>query len=229
MRHSLLTIEKARKLRTHGKTYGEIRKLLQLNIPKSTLSWWCKDVVLPLNYSKRIAKLNLNNLNKARLIAHEINKVKREEFLEKLDKLNLPVSKEIENLLTSKIALAMLCLGEASKYNSKTSFYLGSSDPRIIVVFLELLKKCFDFDLEKVRCTIQCRADQNVKELEEYWMDVTKIPKRLFYKTRKDPRTVGKHTKKISYKGVLRVNYLDTRVQLELESLSKLVYNQLAK
>lgn len=216
-------------MRTHGKTYGEIRKLLQLNIPKSTLSWWCKDVVLPLNYSKRIAKLNLNNLNKARLIAHEINKVKREEFLEKLDKLNLPVSKEIENLLTSKIALAMLCLGEASKYNSKTSFYLGSSDPRIIVVFLELLKKCFDFDLEKVRCTIQCRADQNVKELEEYWMDVTRIPKRLFYKTRKDPRTVGKHTKKISYKGVLRVNYLDTRVQLELESLSKLVYNQLAK
>lgn len=229
MKYTLSTIEGARKLRTQGKTFGEIRKLLQLNIPKSTLSEWCKDVVLPLNYSERIANLNLNNLNKARLIAHEINKIKREEFLEKLDNLNLPVSKKIENILTAKIALAMLCLGEASKYNSKTAFCLGSSDPRIIIIFLELLKKCFYFDLEKVRCTVQCRADQDTKALENFWMNITKIPKRLFYKARIDPRTIGKPTKKTDYKGVLKVNYFDTKVQLELESLSKLVYNQLAK
>lgn len=122
----------------------------------------------------------------------------------------------------------MLCLGEARKYNSKTSsFYLGSSDPKIIIIFLAFLKICFDFKLEKVRCTVQCRADQNIEELEKYWMGITKIPKSLFYKAQIDPRTIGKPTKKIDYKGVLRVNYLDTKVQLELESLSKLLYNKL--
>ncbi|MBI2190129.1 MAG: hypothetical protein HYU49_01145 [Candidatus Levybacteria bacterium] len=229
MRYNLFLIEDARKLRTQGKTYGEIRTILKLNIPKSTLSEWCKKISLPATYSERITKLNLNNLNKARLIALEINKIKREEFLRVLDQKNLSISKEVRDYSTAKIALAMLCLGEASKYNSKTAFCLGSSDPRIIIIFLELLKKCFNFNIEKVRCTLQCRADQDIRSLEEFWMNVTKIPKRLFYKARIDPRTIGKPTKKTDYKGVLKVNYFDTKVQLELESLAKLVYNQLAK
>lgn len=123
----------------------------------------------------------------------------------------------------------MLCLGEASKYKASKSFSLGNSDPRIIYIFLSLLKKCFDFNIEKVRCTVQCRADQNIKDLEQYWIKETGVPKRLFYKTRIDPRTIGKPTKKKDYKGVLRVNYIDTRVQLELESLANLIYNQLNK
>ena len=122
----------------------------------------------------------------------------------------------------------MLCLGEASKYKSKnTAFNLGSSDQRIIIIFISLLKTCFDFKLEKIRCTVQCRADQNVESLEKYWIGITGIPKRLFYKAQIDPRTINKLTKNKDYKGVLRVNYLDTRVQLELESLSQLIYNKL--
>ena len=50
--------------------------------------------------------------------------------------------------------------------------------------------------------------------------------KRLFYKPLVDPRTKGKPTKKSNYRGVLKVDYFSTRVQLELESLADLVYNQ---
>ena len=53
------------------------------------------------------------------------------------------------------------------------------------------------------------------------------VPKRLFYPTRVDSRTVGKPTLKSNYKGVLKINYFDTRVQLELEALADLVYNKL--
>ena len=121
----------------------------------------------------------------------------------------------------------MLCLGEASKYGGgSSSFSLGSSDPRIVVLFLRLLKKCFDFNLEKVRCTVQCRADQDIDALQNYWLKVTGVPKRLFYKPLVDPRTKGKPTKKSNYRGVLKVDYFSTRVQLELESLADLVYNQ---
>ena len=223
-------IQKVLRLRNQGKTYGEIRFLLKRDIPKSTLSEWCKNAVLPKNYADRISALNVNNLNKARLIAHEINKIKREEFFKGLEKINIPVSEKMENPNIAKIALSMLCLGEARKYNlGRGTFSLGSSDPRIIVIFLELLKKCFAFDLEKVRCTVQCRTDQNIKKLEDFWMGITHIPKRLFYEARIDPRTVGKPIRNKGYKGVLRVDYFNTKVQLELESLSQLIYNFLIK
>lgn len=227
-RYSEALIQEAMKLRSEGQTYTEIRNALDLNIPKGTFHSWFKNVILPKDYYSKIANLNRVHLKKARLIAVEISKIKRQEFLSSLDKINFPIADLIYNPETAKIALAMLCLGEARKYNSKTSsFYLGNSDPRIIIIFLASLKICFDFKLEKVRCTVQCRADQNVESLEKYWMGVTKIPKRLFYKAQIDPRTIGKSTKKIDYKGVLRVDYLDTKVQLELESLSKLIYNKL--
>lgn len=220
-------IQEVIQLRNQGKTYGEIRLLLKRRIPKSTLSEWCKNATLPKNYENRISALNISNLNKARLIAHEINKIKREELLKKINDTNLPIAEKVQNQEIAKIALAMLCLGEASR--TRGTFNLGSSDPRIITLFIELLKKCFTFDLEKVRCTVQCRADQNTESLETYWLNVTKIPKRLFYKTRIDPRTKGKPTKDKDYMGVLRVDYLNTKVQIDLETLAQLLYNQFAK
>ena len=163
-------IQEVIKLRNQGKTYGEIRLLLKRDIPKSTLSEWCKNATLPKNYSDRVAALNINNLNKARLIAQEISKIKREEFLKEINNINLPIATRIHSREIAKIALAMLCLGEASR--TRGTFNLGSSDPRIITLFIELLKKCFTFDLEKVRCTVQCRADQDTERLEKYWRKV---------------------------------------------------------
>ncbi len=64
-----------------------------------------------------------------------------------------------------------------------------------------------------------------IDELEKYWMNVTKVPKRLFYKSRIDPRTIGKPTRKKEYKGVLKIDYFDSKVQHDLESLENLMYN----
>ena len=52
------------------------------------------------------------------------------------------------------------------------------------------------------------------------------LHKRLFYKAIIDPRTIRKPTKKVDCKGVLKVDHLETKVQLELESLSELIYNR---
>lgn len=228
LRLSKNVVNKVLRLRHEGNTYSEINEILNLNIGKSTLSYWCSKVILPDSYPEKIKKQNISNLIKARNIALMVNNVKRKEYFAKLDRKNSEISKQISNIHTAKVALAMLCLGEAAKYG-KSGFALGNSDPRIIIIFLQLLKVSTDFSIEKVRGTVQCRADQNVDELENYWGEITNIPKRLFYKAQIDPRTVGKPTKKLDYKGVFRVNYLDTNVQLELESLASLIYNQLLK
>lgn len=227
--YSLNLINKVRLLRKSGKTYREIREAIRLQIPKSTLSEWCKNIQLTSDHLDRISRLNLNNLKKARLIALDINKIKRREFLEKIERDNIQVAERIHHPEIAKIALAMLCLGEASKSKRKTSFYFGNSDPMIIQLFLKLLKGCFDFKLDKIRCTVQCRSDQNILALEKFWVGITKIPKNLFYKARIDPRTIGKPTTNKEYRGVLRIDYFDNKVRLELEVIADLVYNQLLK
>lgn len=220
-------IQEVRSFRTQGKTYGEIQQLLKRKFPKSTLSEWCKNVSLPSNYAERISKINLSNLGKARSTAVEINKIKREEFFDQINSINMPIALKIHDNDTAKIALSMLCLGEASKYGNGSAFSLGNSDHRIITLFIELLKICLStFDSKKIRCTVQCRADQDVEKLEGYWQKITKIQKSQFYKTRIDPRTIGKPTKRKGYCGVLRVDYFDRKIQHELESLAQLVYNQ---
>lgn len=137
------------------------------------------------------------------------------------------IAELVKSKKVAKIVLSILCLGEASKYRPRGSiFSLGNTDPRIIILFLDLLKKCFDFKIEKVRCTVQCRVDQNTEELEEYWQKITGIPKKYFYASRIDPRTIGKPTKKPGYMGVLKVDYSSTETQLDLESLAYLIYNE---
>src|ERR1035437_6048129 len=145
-RYSMDLIQKAIKLRSKGQTYEEIRKTLNVEIPKGTLHSWFKDIVLPKSYYNKVSKLNVEHLKKARVIATEANKIKRQDFLNQLDKVNSPIADLINNYEPAKIALAMLCLGEASKYKATKSFNLGSSDSRIIVIFLALLKICFDFN-----------------------------------------------------------------------------------
>lgn len=215
-------------LRREGKTYAEINQHLGMDIKKSTLSYWCSNIALTRSYYEKLKIQNTSNLMKARQIAVNTNKRKRALYLSSIDEKNIEIANSINVSHVSKIALAMLCMGEATKYG-KSAFALGNSDPRIIVIFLQLLRKDVAFDSRKLRGTVQCRADQNISELETYWANITNIPKSQFYKAQIDPRTVGKITINANYKGVFRVNYLDTNMQLELESLSNLIYNLLLK
>jgi len=216
------------KLRQSGNTYSQINSILNTNIAKSTLSGWCHNIHLSSNYNIKIKNINQQNLVKARKIALVVNKSKRMQYLHKIDIINLPISRTVKNNKVGMIALAMLCLGEASKSKTKhRQFSLGSSDQRIIIIFLKLLRRFPNFDPTKIRCTVQCRADQNIKTLEKYWQKITKVPSNLFYPARIDPRTLGKPTINLNYKGVLVIDYYDRNIQLILESLADLVYNQL--
>lgn len=227
--YSYAIIQKTQQLRSIGKTYREIIKDINIPIPKSTLSSWLRNIPLPPEYSNKVKVLISQNIALARSKALEKNREIRSQFFKSLYQKNSHIAPRIFDISTAKIALAMLCLGEASKYNpvSRSSFYLGNSNPQIIILFLKLLQICYSIKQDKIRCTVQCRADQNPELLKNYWSEITGIPPRLFYKPLIDPRTVGKPTLKKEYKGVLRVNYLDNTIRHDLESIAKLVYNQL--
>ena len=206
MENKLLIKEEAIKLRKLGYTFSEINFKLSSKIPKGTLSYWLKDIRLPKSAIKILNDKKLINNKKARDCALKSKKIKRNNYLNSLNQEYLSTI-DVSDINEKFIALAMLYLGEGSK-TEKGSLTFGNSNPDVISSFMYLLRKCFGIKEDKFRCIVQCRYDQDSHELEKFWSKLTKIPKKQFYKTRKDPRTIGKPSKKLDYKGVCRVEYL---------------------
>lgn len=213
---------RAEMLRKGGKTYGEINNILNVNIPKSTLSCWFTNVILS---SEQIHKIELKKKiigDKARALAVLSNKRKRKKYFNLIEKRVAYLHKVIKDKDVAKIALAMLYLREGSK---RPHGYLvfGNSDPKIIVLFLKLIRYCYNINESKFRCTLQCRADQNIKRLEKFWSYETKIPHTQFYKAQIDPRTIGKPSQNIDYKGVCRIDYFSADLFYEIMKIAEVV------
>ena len=218
--------EKVRKLRSRGKTYTEIQQALGISLPKSTLSDWCQGVILPDWYTAKIRDVNNKNFTKAQTIAWASLRHKREMFLDKVRREAKVVIKKL-SLESLKIVLAMLYLGEGTKWKSHSGLMLGSSDITVVLLYTLLLKKCYKIKPSQLKCRISYRADQNIHELERYWASVTGILEENFYKTKPDPRTIGKKTEKTDYKGVCVISCAGSHIQLELEEIAELLLKKL--
>ncbi|MCX6715889.1 MAG: hypothetical protein NT077_02600 [Candidatus Taylorbacteria bacterium] len=94
----------------------------------------------------------------------------------------------------------------------------------LIAMFLQLLRKCYTLDEEKFRCTVMCRADQDIAQLQNFWSGITHIPLMKFYRATIDQRTIGKPTRKPDYKGVCRINYFSAMIAKELCQIPKLLF-----
>ena len=201
-------------LRTQGKSYGEIRKTLNADIPKSTMSCWCKNLPLSKKQKSQLKVLMSLGSKRGRATALLVNKARREKYIQEVKNRVFHLSKKLEDKDVAKIALAMLYLGEGAKKRGSVMF--GNSDPAVIQLFLKLLRYCYNIDERKFRCTVQCRFDQNIEELEIFWSKFTQIPRDLFYKPQIDKRTMGSTTRKIGYKGVCRIDYFSGDIFMEL-------------
>lgn len=214
--------EKVRELRSAGKMYSEIRQILKLNVPKSTISTWCKGIVLEGEAKSRVQNKINTTLAAARLKAWATIAAKRHKYLEGICQQNKGLLKNLENSEIAKIALAMLYLGEGSKTN-RGAVMFGNSEPNVIALFLKLLRQCYHPDESKFRYTLQCRADQEIDKLEIFWSKVTQIPRTQCSKAQIDPRTKGKPSKKKDYKGVCRIDYFSAHIDNELKIIVDLI------
>jgi len=118
----------------------------------------------------------------------------------------------------------MLYLGEGSKSAKKSIVTFANADPSVIKLFLRLFRFSFAPDESKFRCTVQCRADQDVEALQAFWSKVSEVPPSRFYRAQVDRRTVGKPTKRLGYMGVLRIDYLSSMVFNELLLIAETLF-----
>jgi len=215
-------IDKAMALRRQGRTYSEIQELLTVKVPPSTLSTWFKQLQLSHQEKDLISFHGKERIRNGSIKASATRKLAKKKRLEIIYKENLYLKEALDDNEVAKITLVMLYLCEGSKHQS-ASLCFGNSNPGIIHLFLQLLRQCYKIDEKKLRCTVQCRADQDTEVLISFWSRITLIPINQFYRSRIDKRSVGVPTKKPDYKGVCRIDYFSAALYNELKIVGELL------
>lgn len=215
--------DRATELRKNGLSYGEIEKNLGITIPKGTLAYWCREITFSSDMQALFKERNALNLKAARKLGTVLRKQKRLQYLQGMLEKNQSLGELLNNSDIAKIALAVLYLGEGSKNIRRGFLTFGNSDPDTIKLFFRLLRSCYTIEDSRFRCTVQCRADQNVKVLENFWSGVTGIPLEKFYEARIDKRTSGIISRNKEYKGVCRIDYFSAEIFIDILMAIKVV------
>ncbi len=215
--------QRAIELRLKGYSFPAIEE--KLNVKRSTLSGWLKNVILPARIKKIIDDRNKDNLISARELARKTNLAIGKAKRDKIRGDVLAAYSKLELKQPAKEALlAMLYLGEGCKRQSLIG--LGNSNSKIIGLFVQLLKDVYNISSAEMTCYLYLRADQNPETEKRYWSKVLSIPLERFRKPQLDKRTSGKKTWK-DYHGVCAVYCYNANLEKRLTSWQEVLLDKL--
>ena len=203
--------EKAKILRVQGYSFREISE--SLLISKSTASLWTRNQKMSSQGKKRFNNLIISSSLKASKNIFD----KREKYLKELEN-NCDVLKNKKRLtkIEAKMFLALLYWCEGSKTERLVNF--TNSDPDMISVYLELLRKAFTIKEEKLYAWLHLHDYHDRKESISFWSKITGIDKKLIHVYNK--KNTGLR-KKEDYKGCISVRYGDYKIFDELMLIIK--------
>ena len=206
-------------LRRQGFSIGKIER--RLEIPRSTLSGWFKNIKLTSRQKRKLLANQKNALVKARKKAILWHNEQREKRLQEAKNAALKILKNIDinNQNILEVALAFLYLGEGVKRSLETA--IGNSDPLILKFFLTIMRKVYKLDIKKIRCELNLRADQGPKKMKKFWAKILKLPLSNFKYVSIDKRTTGSKTYPY-YKGVCYIRCGNVAIQRKLVYLGNL-------
>jgi hypothetical protein len=214
--------QETRNLRNQGWTLGEIS--LKMKVPKNTLSGWVKDIKLAEKQKERIRQKIISSSAIGRPLAVKANREKVEQWKERIrERVKHLGTYALNDPEAGKLICGLLYLCEGAKYPSSRFLHFGNSDSKVINFFINLLRKSYPIDEDKLRFSIGYRYDQDCEELKNYWSSVIRVPKSKCLNSKPDTRTKGKPTRKENYKGICRIIYYDTSLQFELQSIGETI------
>ncbi len=173
---------KALKLRKRGRSINEIAA--KLNIAKSTVSSWCRNIQLGPEQIERLAKRQESGSYKGRMKFLERIRKTRIEEVTRLRKEGL---KEI-----GKLTRRDLFIGGVAMYWSEGYTYSGgeqvgftNSDPRMVLFMLKWFKEVCKITDDRFALQVKINKihKNRAKEVENYWSKLTKISLSQFNKT----------------------------------------------
>lgn len=186
---------KAIELRKKGLSYGDIKK--EINVSKSTLSFWLKDVPLKEEYRKRFYTNKILNLAKG---AQSQKERRLREISEIIEKAKKEVGKSI-SLESYRLFGAALYWSEGNK---KNGLVITNSDPYLILFMVKWFKKIFNIPSNNLKAWLNIYPQQNELEIKKFWSKLTGIPLENFGKSFVKP--LNRNYKKNNlYYGTIRI------------------------
>lgn len=192
--------ENAKLLRKQGYSYGQLTK--ELKVPKSTLHEWIRGVKRPAKFS-RLDRIRW--IKEIQPLGAQGNKRKREKIVSQIIKeAKNEVSKIQINHETRKAILSLLYWAEGTKVRGALQF--ANTDPKLILLFINLLRQCYKLDESKFRIRLHLHYYHKVKEIKAYWSKLLSIPTNQFEKIYRKSRSKEKKFRR-NYGGICFVKY----------------------
>ncbi len=217
--------ERSIKLRKQGKSINQI--VLETGFSKASVSVWVRSVKLTRNQMNKLSLKgrSVESIEKRRL-NRLINEQKRRRLV--IDEAKKDFQKiSLDDL---KLTGTILYLGEGTKSN-KGMVVITNSDPVIIKIAAKFLRKVCQVSESKFRGHIHTFSSANIKKTEDYWANVSGIPKRQFYKTYIKPSSASLQKRQTLPFGTFSISTNDTKLFLKImgwiEKIKELVVNDL--
>ncbi|MBI2024507.1 MAG: hypothetical protein HYT03_00230 [Candidatus Harrisonbacteria bacterium] len=187
-------------LRREGKSYNEIRSVI-LNLAKSTLSGWLRNIDLSEEQMKKLEKRINNKLEKARFAAAKTNRAKR---LLREVQIYRESTKEFPKFVQSPLFLIGLTMYWAEGSKRSNAIDLINSEPHVIKLMIKWFNKFLNIPLEKMKFRLYTHKQFAKENLENFWANELRVNISQFKKTIYKPSNHN-FKKRPDYKGCLRI------------------------
>lgn len=172
---------RARVLRGKGKSITEIAQTLQVS--KSTVSYWCRDVILSQAQIVALAEKSKSGGTKGLLLAAEKKRAQRIAHTRSATFLG---AQDVQHLDVQNIFFLGLGLywGEGYKRGNEELGFTNS-DPSMIQFIIYWLQTIYSVRQNDLiaRVSINAQHAHRATDVEHYWMNVVGIPRTQFTKT----------------------------------------------
>lgn len=206
--------EEAVRLRKSGRSYSQIQQTL--DIAKSTLSSWLRDIPLSQEAQKRIS-----HRAHATSIQALIQRNKNQTILAKAqsDQIRSDAAKEVATLRNNPLFLVGISLYWAEGY--KKGAYgstwkcvdFANSDPNMIRLMMVFFRKFCITDDSKIKIQVIAHHNVDPDDAVLFWSKVTAIPKEQFIKTQlKAPKSSQGKRKGTLTHGTVHIRMYDVRL-----------------
>lgn len=186
---------KAVDLRKRGHSYRDI--LSRLNVSKSTLSIWLRDIELSENQKKKL-------LNKQSSAAYRGAKAQQKKRIERTQRILKEAKQEMPTLTTKQIFLPGVMLYWAEGAKSTETVKFSNSDPLMIKFMMRWFREICKVPNEKFRIAIHSHSLLVNGDIEKYWSEITAIPLAQFQKTYIKQTSLGQR-KNVLYNGTCTI------------------------
>ncbi|MDO8562048.1 MAG: hypothetical protein Q7S05_04485 [bacterium] len=202
--------DKARHLRAEGYSMNEIVRLL--NVSKSSVSLWVRDVKLTVRQRKRLSENGhtLEVIEKRRTMRLYNEFTSRQvTFRAATDAISRISDRDLFFL-----GLALYA-GEGAKYSrGNVCFY--NSDPRLVQVMVKYFKRVCGVKDKKFKGHVLLHPHLDARKAEQYWSKISGIPLSQFQKTSQQHNKASKGKKDSLPMGTFMIGVYDTVLFLKI-------------